>query len=153
MDESGAHDVEEGSVDVFRETHHCPPTTVVRVLGSAFSLVLTIGSDATQNFSFNLLFKKMLPGGAHARSVETSSFQSFQCVPIAARGFVPGAYKCVCARGYYFPVVKLPPEEKYFSGDDLERFQVNSSSNGSDADLGLTSFQCIQCAEVLCSQK
>ena len=76
----------------------------------------------------------------------------FQCVPVSGQGFIPGAYKCFCEKGYYFPMVNLPSEEKYFSGNDLEHlytnFSQNDSTNGADIDQYLSNYQCLKCAEV-----
>ena len=49
-------------------------------------------------------------------------------------------------------MVNLPPEEKYFSGDDLEHiytnFSQNDSTNVADIDLYLSNYRCLKCAEV-----
>ena len=76
----------------------------------------------------------------------------FQCKPVPGRGFIPGAYKCFCEKGYYFPVKKVPADEKYFSGEDLERFFTNTtkndSTNSGDTNLDPSLYQCLKCAEV-----
>ena len=50
-----------------------------------------------------------------------------QCIPVSGKGFLPGAYRCVCVDGYYFPDTSLAPEDQYFDGSLLEGINFNGS--------------------------
>ncbi|XP_074662951.1 putative G-protein coupled receptor CG31760 [Tubulanus polymorphus] len=78
------------SVDVFRDTHVCPISTI--------------------------------------------------CEVIRGQGFKRGSYKCVCADGYYFPDVQIPPRMKYFNGSQIEAIIGKNDSN-----IDVKRFECLKC--------
>ncbi len=63
-------------------------------------------------------------------------------------GFIPGAYRCLCADGYYFPQTDIPTEEKYYPGSELEQYvaEINSTTNSTKKDPMW--YKCLPCAEV-----
>ncbi len=71
-----------------------------------------------------------------------------QCVAVPDQGFIPGAYKCFCRDGYYFPNIELALDEKYFNGSTLETiFLSHSVQNKSVPEGMLKDFECLPCAE------
>lgn len=61
-----------------------------------------------------------------------------QCVPLTGKGFVPGAYHCVCNDGFYFP--DLTSEVKAYTGEQIERW-IRSTG-----ETVTTQFRCDACA-------
>ncbi len=71
-----------------------------------------------------------------------------QCVPVSGQGFIPGAYKCFCRDGYYFPNTDLALDEKYFNGSTLETIFLEYVERNEDVpDEILKGFECLPCAE------
>jgi G protein-coupled receptor 158 len=62
-----------------------------------------------------------------------------QCVPEKGMGFVPGAYKCVCQDGYFFP--RVHSEVRAYTGLEIENWTRNSNNS-----LGDGMFRCSKCA-------
>jgi G protein-coupled receptor 158 len=65
-------------------------------------------------------------------------FKLFQCVPEKGMGFVPGAYRCVCEDGYFFP---WPTSDvNAFTGQEIENFSRYSNNTFEKG-----KFQCNAC--------
>ena len=63
-------------------------------------------------------------------------FHVFQCQPVSGRGFVTGAYNCLCRDGFYFP----HSTGTYFSGTEIEKFHREG------LEMNDNMFNCVTCA-------